>query len=133
MTSRSRVPLAATRVRFRSPSGARDDDPRLDVLRELLLAQGPSYWNTGSGDAGLIREQGPSKAFLVLQFSVRFGFHFKYQRRMGHLPWLSPRSPRASISQARMVIGGEPTRIPSNLFVPRKQAVEVVEAFLATG
>jgi hypothetical protein len=105
---------------YRSPDGARIENPGEEFLRDLVLHAPASTWKRGSGDSGLHRADAAEALmfFAVEPFGVYVAFILPDNAEV-----VTTRSAdrRAAVKHH---VGGEPFVRPRACFLPRELAWE---------
>lgn len=119
-------------IAFTSPSGTKQLNPSLTILRDLVLRGDESYWCVGSGDGSLEANLECGTATLSLILKEPYGFLLQFGMYDSTDDFVSINSSDFS-STVEASLGGNPWVVPANFFVSREKAWEAVEEFCSSG
>ena len=115
-------------VVFRSPEGARIENPSEDFMKTLFLSPSNDYWRRGSGDACLEFGHGDSRKKLLILPSDSFCVYLKYIE--GQNTWLSLQD---SNRLKEMLECSDEWHASAGLFLPKEKAWLAIKEFSRTG
>jgi len=116
---------------FSPPNGDFVINPDMAWLKNLVLKEGPEYWNAGAGQASIKYDKGKRSPQLLIIFEKSLGFFLEYiDAKSVYYVSLG----KGDFAHAVTVhICGEPLLLPSTFFIPRRLAWIAVEEFCRAG
>jgi hypothetical protein len=118
---------------FIAPSGVETLNPNPEIISACLMAAGPAYWESGSGDAAL-RLLIRSKVIAELIILVRDGFGVFVQFiDVNTSQEFVLFDSNAVDEQIVIQHAGDPWELPRRFFVKRELADQAVRWFIAHG
>jgi hypothetical protein len=116
-------------VIYHAPDGSTTRNPTAEALAEIVLRQSAAYWNYGSGDSGLTRDDCDES--LVFFFVDPYGVYVAFVPE-GQVEVVT-RSKSDTKATVEHYVGGDPMVRPQACFLPRELALEVVRDFADHG
>jgi hypothetical protein len=117
------------RLVFRDPTAKTEENPKLDVLHDLIVAPPPGYWDQGGGGAQLDYLTDASKTSLMICRSSRYGISLRFYDEQDS-PWLSVEDEGKLLECTELY---DEWYVSIGLFLPSGTAWLAVKEFCLTG
>lgn len=114
---------------FRDPMGKSEDDPKLEMLQQLIVNPPSGYWDQGGGGANLDYLTNGSKTSLMICPSSQYGISLRYYDEERN-PWLSIEDHDKLLECTELY---DEWYVSVGLFVPKDKAWLAVKEFCING
>lgn len=115
---------------FGSCTGEEFVNPEYDAIRSLIEAKGAEYWCIDSGQSVLRYEEESIKKTLYIMMSEGYGFYLEY---VDDTAYYVPLSGNSFDDVTDIYIGGDPIKVPREMFLDIKNTIIQIKAFFKSG
>jgi hypothetical protein len=118
---------------FNPPSGCEIENPRSSNISSLITQQTSSYWEDGSGDAGVryIDDHGHTISEIIFLLRDSYGVYLQFLTSNRSYISVCINDQNLKLEdEITIVHGGSPLTLPRSYFIDRKTAAKIIGTFI---
>ena len=118
---------------FNPPIGCEIDNPQSSYVSNLIIQNSSSYWEDGSGDAGVryIDDNGHTISEIIFLLRDSWGVYIQFLSSNRSCTGVYSNDKNIKLEdEVTVTHGGSPLTLPRHYFVNRETAAKIIGAFI---